>query len=505
MDFIAERRSQETGTARLLKNIRELGWEERDGYLEAGVVRDLETQPLKVGIVFSGGPAPGGHNVVWGVYQGLQELNPKSKLYGFLGGCQGLLDGNYKEVTGELVDQFRNVGGFNMLGSGRKKIESDADFRAVTKVVKDNHLDGIVFVGGDDTNTNAGHLATHFKKNDIHCSVIGIPKTIDGDLKTKLIEASFGFDTACKVYSEMIGNICFDAMSSLKYFHFIKLMGRKASHVTLECALQTKPNIAFIGEEIEAKNQSLDDIVNHIADVVMKRAEKGKSYGVCLVPEGLVEFVPEFKVLIKELNRVVAKGQNADKLPEAQKKLFKSLPEDIQDQLMQDRDSHGNVQVSKIETEKLIYRMVEKTLKERNFAGKFNPQPHFFGYEGRCSCPSGFDAAYCFNLGLVAASLVSHRKTGFMASLGKLHKPVNDWEPKGASINAMMVEEERHGEMKRVIEKAVVDLNGRPFGELEKNRGEWAKGDCYTNPGPIQYSGAAKDATTKTLALEATK
>ena len=503
MDFITERKNQEIERVTILKNIRELGWEERDGYLEAGIAREVQSHARRVGIVFSGGPAPGGHNVVWGVFEGLLELNLESKLFGFLGGCQGLLDGNYKEVDKRLIGNFKNIGGFNMLGSGRKKIESEEDFRAVTKVVQENRLDGIVFVGGDDTNTNAAHLATYFKKNDINCCVVGVPKTIDGDLKTDLIEASFGFDTACKVYGEMIGNICFDAISSLKYFHFIKLMGRKASHVTLECALLARPNIAFIGEEVEAKKQSLHEIVEHVADVVEKRAEKGKHYGVCLVPEGLIEFVPEFKTLIKELNRVVAKGKDAEALPEQQKKLFKTLPEDIQEQLMQDRDSHGNVQVSKIETEKLIFRMVDKRLKERGFRGSFNPQAHFFGYEGRCSYPSTFDATYCFNLGLVAAALAVHRKSGYMACLSGLHRNVREWQPKGASIVAMMVEEERHGEMKRVIEKAVVDLKGNPFREFSKNRDEWAVGDYYINPGPIQYHGNSKDTPTKTLMLEA--
>lgn len=390
-----------------------------------------------------------------------------------------------------------------MLGSGRKKIETEEQFKTVAKVAADKKLDAIVFIGGDDTNTNAAHLANYFKKNDINCSIIGIPKTIDGDLKTDLIEASFGFDTACKVYSEMIGNICFDAMSSLKYYHFIKLMGRSASHVTLECALKTKPNLAFISEEVEAKNQSLGEVVKQIADTVEDRYNSGKSYGVVLVPEGLIEFIPEFKGLITELNRIVAKGKSADDLPEEHKKLFTSLPEDFQQQLMKDRDSHGNVQVSKIETEKLLMRMTEAELERRKFKGKFNPQHHFLGYEGRCACPSVFDTTYCYNLGIVAASLAAHRKSGFMAGLRVLHKDTASWTPIGVGINSMMVEEERHGEMKRVIKKSVVDLNGPVFKFFENKREENRMHDRFENPGPIQYSGKSMGIVTKTLGIEA--
>ena len=501
--FMQERRKDKMPRANLLKKLKSLAWDESQKNLIPGLGREVESVPLTVGVLFSGGPAPGGHNVICGLYMGLKELNDKSNLIGFIGGCQGLIDGKHKEITQDRVDHYRNTGGFDMLGSGRKKVETEEHFKAVAKVVSDKKLNAIVFVGGDDTNTNAAHLANYFNRNDIKCCIIGIPKTIDGDLKTDKIETSFGFDTACKVYCEMIGNICYDAMSSLKYWHFIKVMGRKASHVALECALQTQPNLTFISEEVEAKKQSLQEIVKQVADTVVDRANSGKSYGVCLVPEGLVEFIPEFKELIAQLNRIVAKGKSSEELPEDQKKVFNNLPSDIKSQLMQDRDSHGNVQVSKIETEKMLYQMVAKELENRGFKGKFNAQPHFFGYEGRCSTPSFFDAAYCLNLGLVASSLINHRKSGVMAALSGLHREVENWEPLGVDINEMMVEEERHGDIKRVIDKSTVKLNGSVFRSFQLNREDWRLQDKYENPGPIQYCGESKGVVTKTLGIEA--
>ncbi len=501
--FMQERRNEKVPLANLLKNIKEMGWVDNEFFISLVASRDFASKPHTVAVLFSGGPAPGGHNVIAGIYDGLMMTNPNSQLLGFIGGAAGLLEGKHKEITSDLVDHYRGIGGFDLLGTGRGKIETEDHFRSVAKIVEEKKIDAIIFIGGDDTNTNAAHLASFFRKNDVGCCVVGIPKTIDGDLKTKFVEASFGFDTACKVYSEMIGNICFDACSSLKYWHFIKLMGRKASHVTLECALNTQPNLTFIGEEVAAMKQSLSDIVRLIADTVVDRSNSGKEYGVCLLPEGLIEFVPEFKELITHLNRILAANKSVDALPEQQKKLFLSLPQEIGKQLLKDRDPHGNVQVSKIETEKLIFEMVDIELKNRNFKGKFNPQGHFFGYEGRCACPSFFDAAYCYNLGFVAVALVNHRKSGMMAALSNLHQNVENWTPIGVPINSMMVEEERKGEKKRVIEKSVVKLEGAVFKYFKKHREEWRVHNRYENPGPIQYFGEGKNVVTKTLSLEA--
>ncbi len=479
-----------------------MGIKEVKNFLSLESDKELPSRPLRVGILFSGGPAPGGHNVIAGLFDAITELGPGNKLLGYLAGPQGLLDGKCKEMTSNLVNEYRNLGGFHMLGSGRTKIETEDDFQKAEQVCKSHKLDALVFVGGDDTNTNAALLDEYLKKCGTSCTVVGVPKTIDGDLKSPLIETSFGFDTACKVYSEMIGNICLDAASSGKYSHFIKLMGRKASHVTLECALQTQPNLAFIGEEVEEKKQSLADIVSTIADCVSQRAAEGRNYGVYLIPEGLLEFIPEFKELISALNRHLAKGEGEDALSGKQKGLFDSLPQAIKGQLLHDRDPHGNVQVSKIETEKLVYEMVDTELKKRGFKGKFNPVSHFFGYEGRCSAPSCFDATYCYNLGYVAAVLINHKKSGCMAALKKLSQPVENWQPIAVLIDSMLVEEERKGKMMRVIDKSVVKMNGPAFVEFTKKRRDWQLFDQYQSPGPIQYYGASKNVVNKTLAIE---
>lgn len=419
--------------------------------------------PLKVGVLFSGGPAAGGANVIAGLFDELKETHVDSELIGFLGGPAGILDGKMKSLKKEEIDLHRNIGGFHLLGTGRKKIETEEEFQKSWDLIRKLKLDGLVFIGGDDTNTNAYHLAEFITSDD--CSIIGIPKTIDGDLKSKEIEISFGFDTACKTYSETIGNIAFDALSSLKYWHFIKLMGRKASHVTLECALQTQPNLAFISEE----SITLEHVVDSIVDTITSRAQKGKNYGVVLIPEGLIEFIP---------------------------KVFESLPKTVREELLEDLDPHGNLQVSKIETEKLLSSMVA----ERGV--KFNVIHHFLGYEGRSAYPSIFDATYCYNLGRVAAYHVGERKTSIMAGLKNLGGPVSNWMPIAVPLKSMLVEEERKGKKKQVIEKALVDLKGPVFSAFSKQRDDFRLEDRYQNPGPIQYAGPAKDAITKTLELE---
>ncbi len=410
---------------------------------------------LRIGVLFSGGPAAGGANVVAGLF------DSKNTLIGFLGGPSGILEEKYKILTKEEVDQNRNLGGFDLLGTGRTKIETEEQFQKAKEVVEKLKLDGLVIIGGDDSNTNAYFLHKYLKG----CSVIGVPKTIDGDLKSKEIEISFGFDTACKVYSQMIGNIGIDAKSSLKYWHFIKLMGRTASHVTLECALQTRPNIALIGEEIRHKKMSLNDIVKEIADTVDERAKAGKNYGVILIPEGIIEFIGD-------------KG------------------------LLTDLDSHGNVKVSQIETEKLLSGLVETELKKRGSLAKFSPLHHFFGYEGRCSYPSEFDATYCYNLGLNAARLVQEKKSGIISAIQNVAKPVAQWKPTSVPIEPLLVQEERKGQMKQVIAKALVDLNGPVFKTFLQQRAENRLEDHYLRPGPMQFSSPLKDLITKTLSLE---
>ena len=487
-----------------------------------GTNKDV-AKKVNVGVILSGGQAPGGHNVICGLYDALKKANPENQLYGFLGGPSGILEDKYMVMTDELIDQYRNTGGFDIIGSGRTKLETKEQFAVCTKVCREHSINAIVIIGGDDSNTNAAVLAEYFRANNEPVCVVGCPKTIDGDLKNESIETSFGFDTATKTYSELIGNIERDANSARKYWHFIRLMGRSASHIALECAMQTQPNICLVGEEVEAKNQSVEDITNYIADIVAKRAEKGLNFGVCLVPEGLIEFIPSLKVLIAEINDLLAKTEaqfnaletSADKisfveqrLSTSSKSVFDSLPVEIKAQLLADRDPHGNVQVSKIETEKLLIQTVGARLaqmkKEGKYNGKFNSQNHFFGYEGRCAFPSNFDSDYCYSLGYNAFFLVNANLTGYLSSVTDLEKPADQWQAGGIPITMMMNMEQRHGEKKPVIKKALVELDGKPFKYFESNREQWALETCFTFPGAIQYFGPSEvcDQTTMTLALE---
>ncbi len=484
---------------------------------------EKEYPAVNVGVILSGGQAPGGHNVIAGIFDGLKKMNPDSKLYGFLGGPSGLTDNQYKELTADVIDHYRNTGGFDIIGSGRTKLEKTEQFDQGAANCKELGINALVIIGGDDSNTNACVLAEYYKSINAGIQVIGCPKTIDGDLKNEMIETSFGFDTACKVYSELIGNIQRDANSAKKYWHFIKLMGRSASHIGLECALQTQPNIALISEEVEQKKQTLSEIVNYIADVVAERSNNGKDFGSILIPEGLIEFIPEMKVLMSELNEIMAKKETeftaiesklekrefvASELSQESAKVYDSLPTDIADQLIMDRDPHGNVQVSRIETEKLLIEMVETRLKKmrkkEKYQGKFAAQNHFFGYEGRCAAPSNFDADYTYSLGYAAAYLIGEGKTGYMSSIRNTTKPADQWIAGGVPTTMMMNMERRHGEMKPVIQKALVELKGKPFKKFVSNREEWALETSYVYPGPIQYFGPAEvcDAPTKTLALE---
>jgi len=479
-----------------------------------------------VGAILSGGQAPGGHNVISGLFDGLKSCNKENKLYGFLGGPSGLVDNEYIELTSEIVDQYRNTGGFDIIGSGRTKLEEETQF---DKVIENCHKLGIkavVVIGGDDSNTNACVLAEYFIQKKAGIQVIGVPKTIDGDLKNEVVETSFGFDTACKTYSELIGNIQRDANSAKKYYHFIRLMGRSASHICLECALETQPNITVISEEVENKGLSLDDLVSEITEVIIKRSEKGYNFGTVLIPEGVVEFIPAMKKLISSLNDILAKHEKevadleaikdrknyvAKKLDEKSAAIFNSLPDNFANQLLLDRDPHGNVQVSMIETEKLLIDMVKTKLNKHKLAGeykgKFSGQAHFFGYEGRCAAPSNFDADYCYSLGYTSALLISEGKTGYMASVKNLTAPADDWVPGGAPITMMMNMEKRHGIMKPVIQKALVELDGEPFKKLLRNREDWAINTRYLYPGPIQYFGpsSVSDITAQTLQLEQSK
>ena len=487
-----------------------------------GVNKDV-AKKVNVGVILSGGQAPGGHNVICGLYDALKKANPENQLYGFLGGPSGILEDKYMVMTDELIDEYRNTGGFDIIGSGRTKLETKEQFAVCSKVCREHSINAIVIIGGDDSNTNAAVLAEYFRANNEPVCVVGCPKTIDGDLKNESIETSFGFDTATKTYSELIGNIERDANSARKYWHFIRLMGRSASHIALECAMQTQPNICLVGEEVEAKNQSVEDITNYIADIVAKRAEKGLNFGVCLVPEGLIEFIPSLKVLIAEINDLLAKTEaqfnaletSADKISFVEQRLslesksvFDSLPVEIKAQLLADRDPHGNVQVSKIETEKLLIQTVGARLaqmkKEGKYCGKFNSQNHFFGYEGRCAFPSNFDADYCYSLGYNAFFLVNANLTGYLSSVTNLEKPADQWQAGGIPITMMMNMEQRHGEKKPVIKKALVELDGKPFKYFEANRSTWALETCFTYPGAIQYFGPSEvcDQTTMTLALE---
>lgn len=477
-----------------------------------------------IGVILSGGQAPGGHNVIAGLYDALKQSNPESKLYGFLGGPSGIIEGDYIEFTPEEIDAYRNTGGFDIIGSGRTKLETEEQFQKSLKVCKDLGITGVVIIGGDDSNTNAAMLAEWFVKNNAGIQVIGCPKTIDGDLKNDQIEISFGFDTATKTYAELIGNILRDANSAKKYWHFVKLMGRSATHVGLEVALQTQPNITLISEEVEEKKMSLKQIVDYMADIVAKRAAKGKNFGIALIPEGLIEFIPEFKAMIANLNDTLAvletdsTYKTADentkfeiikgKLNSEDAAVFTSLPVMIKQQLLMDRDPHGNVQVSKIETEKLLIEMVSAKLAEMKkagtFTGKFSAQCHFFGYEGRCAFPSNFDADYCYSLGYNAFALMKFGLTGYLSSVKNLSAPAAEWVAGGVPLTMMMNMEKRHGQFKPVIKKALVELNGPVFKVLEENREKWALEDKYIFPGSIQYFGPSCvcDITTETLRLE---
>ena len=479
-----------------------------------------EYAPINIGIILSGGQAPGGHNVICGLYDGLKKQNPASKLYGFLMGPGGLVDHKYIEMTDELIDEYRNTGGFDMIGSGRTKLEEVEQFEKGMEIIRELGLNAIVIIGGDDSNTNACVLAEYYAAKNYGVQVIGCPKTIDGDLKNDQIETSFGFDTACKTYAEVIGNIQRDANSARKYWHFIKLMGRSASHIALECALQCQPNVCIISEEVEEKNMTLDDVVTYIASAVAKRSEAGNNFGTVLIPEGLIEFIPAFKALIAELNDLLATeeakavgvaGLRAfvlEKLSATNAALYESLPEGVAKQLTLDRDPHGNVQVSLIETEKLLSEMVAAKLaawkKEGKFNGKFSAQHHFFGYEGRCAAPSNYDADYCYALGTSAAQLVANGKTGYMAIVKNTTAPAAEWVAGGVPITMMMNMERRHGAMKPVIRKALVRLDGAPFKEFAAHREAWAEQTAFVYPGPIQYFGPTEvcDQCTMTLKLE---
>ena len=483
-----------------------------------------EAKKQIVGVILSGGQAPGGHNVICGLYDALKATNPENELYGFKGGPSGLIEDDYLVFDDEYINQFRNTGGFDIIGSGRTKLETNEQFAIVAEVCKKHGITAVVIIGGDDSNTNAAVLAEYFAANNTGVQVIGCPKTIDGDLKNEDIECSFGFDTATKTYSEIIGNIERDANSAKKYWHFVKVMGRSASHVALECALQTQPNICLIGEEVAAKKMSLAQITNQIADAVEKRGNNGNNFGVAIIPEGIVEFVPEFSKLIAEINELLAgeKTEAFNALPDWTAKynfikagltaesfaVFDILPQGIQQQLFLERDPHGNVQVSLIESEKLFSEMVKNELAKRKeagtYKGKFGAQHHFFGYEGRCAFPSNFDADYCYSLGYNAFMLIQYGYTGYLSKVSNISKPAEEWVAGGMPITKMMNMERRNGEDKPVIRKALVELDGAPFKYFEAHRDEWAVETAFTYPGAIQYYGPAEvcDLTTRTLALE---
>ena len=478
-----------------------------------------------VGVILSGGQAPGGHNVIAGLYDALKQANPNNKLYGFLGGPSGIIDGKYVEFNDEFINDYRNTGGFDIIGSGRTKLETEDQFQNALEVCKKLEISAIVIIGGDDSNTNAALLAEWFVKNNAGIQVIGCPKTIDGDLKNEQIEISFGFDTATKTYAELIGNIERDANSAKKYWHFVKIMGRSASHVALEAALQTQPNITLISEEVETKSMSLASVIDYMVDIIVKRADMGKNFGIAVIPEGLIEFIPEMKSMIANLNDIMAELEtdpdfvNAptirekfaiveNRLSDDNAKVYNSLPALIKGQLLADRDPHGNIQVSKIDTEKLLIEMISQKLDEMKlegqYIGKFNAQAHFFGYEGRCAFPSNFDADYCYSLGYNAFALINFGLTGYLSSIRNLTEPANDWIAGGVPLTMMMNMERRHGEMKPVIKKALVELDGPVFKKLEANREDWALHDRYLFPGAIQYFGPSSvcDITTVTLQLE---
>lgn len=481
-----------------------------------------------VGVILSGGQAPGGHNVIAGLYDALKQANPSNKLYGFLGGPSGIIDGKYMEFSDEFMNAYRNTGGFDIIGSGRTKLETEEQFQKSLEVCKKLNISAVVIIGGDDSNTNAALLAEWFVKNNTGIQVIGCPKTIDGDLKNEQIEISFGFDTATKTYGELIGNIQRDANSAKKYWHFVKIMGRSASHVALEAALQTQPNITMISEEVEAKKMSLEQVVNYMTDIIVKRSDMGKNFGIAIIPEGLIEFIPEMKSMIANLNDIMASLESdssfvnattirekfeivENRLDPANAKVYASLPILIKGQLLADRDPHGNVQVSKIETEKLLIEMISTRLDELksqgDYIGKFSAQSHFFGYEGRCAFPSNFDADYCYSLGFNAFALINFGLTGYLSSVRNLTAPADQWIAGGVPLTMMMNMEKRHGEMKPVIQKALVELDGPVFKALESCREDWAMNDRYLFPGAIQYFGPSCvcDVTTCTLQLERAK
>lgn len=478
-------------------------WGQQPFFLEKG--GEPERLSLTVGVLFSGGPAAGGHNVIAALFDGLQQINPKSKLIGFLGGIEGFLKGNSKLLSEKEIAPFRNQGGFDLIGTGRGKIETKEQLEIALKTCACEKLDGLVIIGGDDSNTNAAILAEYFKEHGCDTRVVGIPKTIDGDLRSKDIEISFGFDTACKTYSELIGNIARDALSSKKYYHFIKLMGRSASHVCLECALAIHPNLTLISEE----KKSLNQIVKEIADLICLRSDKGREYGIILIPEGLIEFIPEVEALIKELNCLIQKGIRSvesviENLKEPYKALFLGFSFKIQKQLLFDRDPHGNIGISQIDTEQLLIERVSKELKTRaDYKGKFAPQNHFFGYEGRSCFPSNFDANYCYSLGLIAIAAIRDRLTGILCSVQKLASPVEKWEAKAVPIVNLMRLELRNGKQKPVIEKKLVEINEGPFVKYSCLRKSWELDDQYLYPGPIQFFGdrSLTDSVPITLAM----
>ncbi|MDR1469027.1 MAG: diphosphate--fructose-6-phosphate 1-phosphotransferase [Spirochaetaceae bacterium] len=488
---------------------------------EPGEYNAALAKPLVAGVILSGGQAPGGHNVIAGLFDGLKKGNAASRLIGFRGGPSGLIEDTYVEITGALMDEYRNTGGFDMIGSGRTKIETDKQFAASLETATKRGLDAVVIIGGDDSNTNAALLAEYFAEKGSAVQVIGCPKTIDGDLKNEYIEASFGFDTACKTYSELIGNIGRDANSAKKYWHFIKLMGRSASHIALECALQTHPNICLISEEVAAKQMTLDAVVDQIAESVVKRAENGENFGIALIPEGLVEFIPEMKTLIAELNDLMAAhedefsglhsfgGQRAfleKYLSRESTAVFESIPEEIAKQLLFDRDPHGNVQVSRIETEKLIVEMLEKRLAKMKaeglYKGKFSALGHFFGYEGRCAFPSNFDADYCYSLGYTAFMLIASGLSDYISSVRNISGPASAWTAGGVPLTMMMNMEQRHGKQRPVIRKALVELDGAPFKEFVSHRAEWAVKTRFVYPGSIQYYGPPEVCDQPTITLK---
>jgi len=485
--------------------------------------QSMPKEPVNVGVILSGGQAPGGHNVISGLFDGIKSINPQSRLFGFILGPGGFVNHNYMELTDSIIDEYRNTGGFDIIGSGRTKLEKDEQFEKGYEILKKLNISALVIIGGDDSNTNACVLAEYYASHNYGVQVIGCPKTIDGDLKNEQIETSFGFDTACKTYSELIGNIQRDCNSARKYWHFIKLMGRSASHIALECALQCQPNICLISEEVEAKAMSLDDVVEYIAKAVVTRSEDGNDFGTVLIPEGLIEFIPAIKKLISELNDILAKDEakaiNRDAqidfvkthLSKENLEVFNSLPTDVASQLALDRDPHGNVQVSLIETEKLLSRMVAVKLahwkNEGIYKGKFATQHHFFGYEGRCAAPSNYDADYCYSLGYNASRLIAVGKTGYMSIIKNTTEPASEWVAGGVPITMMMNMERRNATMKPVIRKALVELDGAPFKFFNEHRDEWARKTDYVYPGPIQYFGPTEvcDQPTITLKLEHVK